>query len=130
MPLSPLTFIGEKISVRFIQPPSFGKRPPCPDGFCWREREYRIVASLEEWVDFTRRGRQARNMQPQHAVVAEGRGSWGVGRYHFHVKVPEGRLFHIYYDRAPKDVDNRMGEWFLVAELVEGIRNSNDGVGQ
>lgn len=119
MNLSPLTFIGEKITVYFNQPLSFGKRPPCPDGFFWREKEYRIVTSLEEWVNFSRRGRMARNMSTEHAAIAERRGSWGVGRYHFHVRILEGRLFHIYYDRAPKDVDDRLGQWFLVAELVE-----------
>ena len=119
MKLSPLTFIGEKIMVSFNQPLTYGKRPFCPDGFNWREKGYQIIASLEEWVDFSRHGRQARNMSTEHAAVAEGRGSWGVGRYHFNVRVVGGRLFHIYYDRAPKDVDDRMGEWFLVAELYE-----------
>ena len=119
MKLSPLTFIGEKIRVTFTRPLSFGKRPVCPDHFIWREKEYQIIASLEEWVDFTRHGRQARNMSTEHATVAEGRGSWGVGRYHFNVRDAKERLFHIYYDRAPKDVDDRMGEWFLVAELIE-----------
>ena len=126
MTLTPITFIGEKITVKYIQPLLFSKRPSCPDGFYWREREYSIVTSLEEWVDFTRRGRQARNMSPQHAVMAEARASWGVGRYHFHVRVADGRLYHLYYDRAPRDIDERMGEWFLVAELVEGIPKPND----
>lgn len=70
-------------------------------------------------MDFSRHGRMARNMSTEHAAVAERRGSWGVGRYHFHVKITDGRLFHIYYDRAPRDVENRMGEWFLVAEMAE-----------
>lgn len=118
MTLKPLTFIGEKITPIFDQPPSYGKRPPCPDGFFWRDEICRISASLAEWVDFTRHGRQARNMQPQHAAVATNRGSWGVGRYNFHVQIEDGRLFHIYYDRAPKDLDNRMGEWFLVSGLI------------
>jgi len=130
MALKPLTFIGEKITPVFIEPPPFGKRPPCPDGFNWRGETYRISASLEEWVDFTRRGRQARNMQPQHAAMASNRGSWGVGRYNFHVQIGNGRQFHIYYDRAPKDSDNRMGEWFLVSELASEThyadKNDND----
>ncbi len=126
MRLSPRTFIGEKISVEFDRPLPFGKRPSCPDGFFWREREYRIIASLEEWVDFTRHGRMARNMSTEHAVVAERRGSWGVGRYHFHVRVEDGQLFHIYYDRTPKDVDNQMGEWFLMADLIENTPDSQE----
>jgi hypothetical protein len=72
---------------------------------------------LEEWADFTRRGRMARNMQPQHAAVASHRGSWGVGRYYFRVKVDTGQIFELYYDRAPKDVDDRLGRWVLVAEM-------------
>jgi hypothetical protein len=119
MPLNPVTFIGEKLTPIFDQPPTYGKRPPCPDGFNWRGETYRISASLEEWVDFTRRGRQARNMSTEHAAVASTRGSWGVGRYHFHVRIADGRVFHIYYDRAPKDLDDRMGEWYLVSEMVD-----------
>ena len=119
MTLKPLTIIGEKITPVFNDPPAFGKRPPCPDAFYWRGEIYQISASIEEWVDFTRRGRMARNMSTEHAAVASNRGSWGVGRYNFHVRVESGRLFHIYYDRAPKDLDDRMGEWFLVSDLVE-----------
>jgi hypothetical protein len=118
MTIQLLTFIGEKITPVFNDTPPFGKRPPCPDAFCWRGESYQIVKSLQEWVDFTRRGRQARNMSTEHAAVASNHGSWGVGRYNFHVRVESGRLFHIYYDRAPKDLDNRMGEWYLVSELA------------
>jgi hypothetical protein len=119
MPLIPLTFIGERITPIFARPPVFGKRPSCPDGFCWRGETYHISTSIEEWVDFTRRGRQARNMSTEHAAVASNRGSWGVGRYNFHVQIKDGRIFHIYYDRAPKDLDDRMGEWYLVSQMTE-----------
>jgi hypothetical protein len=125
MSRKPLTFIGEKITPCFFESPAFSKRPPCPDGFYWRGDSYAITRSLEEWVDFTRRGRQARNMQPKHAAVATNRGSWGVGRYHFHVCVEGGRMFHIYYDRAPKDVDNRTGDWYLVSELSAISKDSS-----
>jgi hypothetical protein len=74
---------------------------------------------LASWVDYERRGRMARNMQPQHARVAETRGSWGVGRFFFQVKVSDGRIFELYYDRAPKDADQRLGSWMLVSELVD-----------
>jgi hypothetical protein len=118
MSLNPLTFMGERITPIFDHPPVYGKRPACPDGFCWRGQTCRIRISLEEWVDFTRRGRQARNMSTEHAAVASMRGSWGVGRYHFNVQVEDGRIFHIYYDRAPKNSDDRMGEWYLVSEMT------------
>lgn len=115
----PVHFIGEEITVRFDQPPMLEKKPSCPDAFIWRDAVYAIRAVLSEWVDFKRRGRMARNMQPQHAVVAEGRGSWGVGRFYFQVEVDSGRIFQIYYDRAPKDSDERKGQWVLVAEYTQ-----------
>jgi len=62
----------------------------------------------------------ARNMQPQHAAVASGRGSWGVGRDFFRVRVEGGRVFDIYYDRAPKGSEARKGAWFLYREVAAG----------
>jgi hypothetical protein len=119
MKLVPLEFIGEPIQVSFDRPPEFEKRPPRPDGFTWRGESFRITELLEEWFDFQRRGRMARNMQPQHAAVASQRGSWGVGRYYFRVRTQQKRIFELYYDRAPKDADQRKGSWFLVAEYRE-----------
>lgn len=124
MPLRPTRFIGESIEVQFDQPPVLEKAPPCPSSFTWREMPYRIIGLLEEWHDFARKGRAARNMRPEHAARAAVKGSWGVGRYHFRVRAlgpaaPDGQLFEIYYDRAPLDVDNRKGQWFLVSELEE-----------
>jgi hypothetical protein len=89
----------------------------CPDAFVRRRATYRIVEKLREWHDYRRRGRMARNMQPQHAAVAEGRGSWGVGRSYFQVRVEGGQVFELYYDRAPKGSDQRKGAWVLVSEL-------------
>ena len=64
--------------------------------------------------------RFARNMQPEHLKVAQNRGSWGVGRWVFRVRVEDERLFELYYDRAPKDALNRKGYWFLRCELERG----------
>ena len=114
---TPLTFIGESIAAEFDEPPLLEKKPGCPNRFIWRDQTDRVTGLLSEWVDFSRRGRAARNMQPQHAAVAEHRGSWGVGRYYFRVRTEEGRLFELYYDRAPKGSDQRKGAWFLVCEL-------------
>lgn len=124
MPLRPARFIGEAIDVQFDQPPALEKAPPCPNAFLWRETPYRIVGLLEEWRDFTRKGRAARNMRPERAARAAVKGSWGVGRYYFRVRAlspqnPDGQLFEIYYDRAPQDTDHRKGQWFLVSELIE-----------
>lgn len=70
-----LTFIDEKIEVWFDTPPLYSKNTGHPDGFRWRGRDYRITDLLQEKHDYHRRGRMSRNMQPQHATVAEGRGS-------------------------------------------------------
>jgi hypothetical protein len=119
MELQTLHFYGEPITVEFDQPPLLEKKPVCPDGFTWRATAFRVTASLAEWVDNQRRGRMARNMQPQHSAVAQTRGSWGVGRYYYRVRTSVGRIFEIYYDRMPKDADIRKGSWFLVREFSE-----------
>ena len=59
------------------------KSPPCPNGFVWQGKTFRVTESLSEWTDFVRRGRYAKNMRPAHAVVAAGRGSLNVGRFYF-----------------------------------------------
>ena len=112
-----LHFIGEEIEINFNIPPVRQKTPPCPDGFTWQERTYRVTGKISEWHDFSRRGRMARNMRPAHAEVAAIRGSLGVGRFYFRVKVDTGQVFDLYYDRAIKDVDDRLGHWFLYREL-------------
>lgn len=110
-------FISEPISTQFDTPPLHPKSPPCPNGFTWRDREFRVAGCVAEWHDFTRRGRMARNMQPQHAASASKHGSWGVGRFYFDVETEDGGLYRLYYDRAPKDATDRYGHWVLLAEL-------------
>lgn len=117
MDLTPLRFIEEPIEVSFDRPPALEKKPPCPNGFTWRDVAYRVVEMLAEWHDYERRGRYARNMQPVHAATAARKGSWGVGQFYFRVRVEDGRVFDIYYDRAPKDADARKGAWFLYREM-------------
>jgi len=114
----PLHFIDARVEVRFTLPPALEKTPHCPDGFVWEGRPYAVAEKLAEWTDFTRRGRMARNMQPQHAAVASGRGSLGVGRFFFRVRTDTGRVFDLYYDRAIKDAGNRKGAWYLYRELT------------
>jgi hypothetical protein len=120
MELKPIHFFDHPIEATFDKPPALEKTPDCPDGFVWNEQTYRVIELLASWSDFTRRGRAARNMRPGHASVAATRGSLGVGRFYFRVRVDKGRIFDIYYDRAPKDVDRRKGEWFIYRELTEG----------
>ena len=111
-------FIGESITVRFDRPPVRRKTPPCPDGFTWQGQDYAVLEKLSEWSDFRRRGRSARNMQPAHATAAARRGSLGVGRFYFRVRVAEGRVFDLYYDREVKDADDRLGHWYIYRELT------------
>ncbi len=115
----PLHFLNEPIEPHFDNPPLLEKIPGRPDGFTWRGKEYRVVELLQEWHDYRRRGRMARNMQPQHAEVASHRGSWGVGVDYFRVRTDSGQIFDIYYDRAPKDASRRKGEWFIYREVGE-----------
>ena len=114
----PSQFIDEPIEVIFQEPPTYEKRPECPDAFIWRGTTYKILEVLSEQQDFTRRGRSARNMQPAHLSQAARAGSWGVGRYIFRVRVADERIFEIYFDRAPQEAGDRKGHWFLLGERV------------
>ena len=114
----PQRFIGDPIDVIFDQPPPLEKKPPCPNGFVWQGRTQRITAELEAWHDYARKGRLAANMRPAHAEAAAGRGSWGVGRFYFRVRVESGQIFELYYDRAPKGQKQKKGAWFLRAEIT------------
>jgi hypothetical protein len=40
-----------------------------------------------------------------------------VGRHYFRVETEEGRVFDIYYDRAPRDTVDTGGSWHLLQEL-------------
>lgn len=112
----PVQFIGEAVVVAYDTPPLREKTPPCPDRFTWRGETLQVAELLAAWVDYERRGRMRRNMQPQHAAVASHRGSLGVGRFYFRVRLTDDRIFELYYDRAPRDVDDRKGCWTLVGE--------------
>ena len=115
--LRPIHFLDEPIQVRFNTAPARQKLPHCPDAFEWDGRVYRVVETLSEWTDFTRRGRFARNMQPAHAAVAAQRGSLNVGRFFFRVRVDTGQCFDLFYDRASRSADERKGQWFVYSEL-------------
>lgn len=112
-------FIGEEIEVNFDVPPVRRKTPPCPDGFTWQGRVYPVREKMAEWSDFNRRGKMARNMQPAHAAAAASRGSLGVGRFFFRVKVESGEVFDIYYDREVRSVNDKLGHWYLYRQISE-----------
>jgi hypothetical protein len=117
--MKPIKFIGEEVEAIFDVPLMLTKRPGCPDGFIWRGETFRVVELLSEWTDFTRRGRFARNMRLQSQRKAVRRGSIGVGRFYFQVRTERGRIFELYYDRAPKSIDDKLGSWSLYRELAD-----------
>jgi hypothetical protein len=114
----PHRFVSEPIEVIFDKKPLLEKIPGCPEEFLWREEKFCIVEVISEWHDYRRKGRMARNMSIEHATVATRRGSWGVGQDYYRVLTENGRIFDIYYDRAPKDTSDRKGRWFLYRELL------------
>jgi len=122
MEYKPLHFIGKQIEVGFDKPPLAEKKPDPPDRFIWEEKTIQVTETLAVWQDFDRRGRMAFNMRPANAAKAKRRGSWGVGRFYFRVRTSGGQIFDIYYDRAPKDIDDRKGSWFLFREMSEAKR--------
>lgn len=77
MTTTPAGFIGEPIEVEYDTLQVKEKTPECPNRFLWRGERFEIRQLLEEWSDFSRRGRMARNMQPQHATRASRVGSLG-----------------------------------------------------
>ncbi|MCC6567916.1 MAG: hypothetical protein IT315_01625 [Anaerolineales bacterium] len=130
---SPLHFLDHPIEPIFDTPPALEKSPACPNGFVWEGATYRVIEMLSAWTDFKRRGKMARNMQPEHAAVASNRGSLNVGRFYFRVRVvvvrpavelrdeqlTQNQIFDIYYDRAMKNVDDRKGQWVVYREMGE-----------
>lgn len=114
----PSRLIDEPIEVVFDSPPTYEKCPDCPTAFIWRGKNFKISRMISERQDNARRGRYSNNMTPAHLRMAVRNGSWGVGRYYFHVMVEEGQIFEIYYDRAPKDAGDRKGHWILKGERV------------
>jgi hypothetical protein len=115
----PVHFIDDPVQVEFDVPPVHEKSPTCPNRFSWEGRLYQITEKLAEWQDFERRGRMAQNMSPAHSSAAARRGSWGVGRFFFRVKTDQARIFDLYYDRSPRNADDRKGSWVIYRELEQ-----------
>ena len=112
-----LNFIDEPIEVQFRKPPQFSKKPGAPDAFTWHGTQYRVERLISTWSDFSRRGRMARNMRPSNVRKTVGRGSWGVGRFFFRVRVEGDKYFDLYYDRAPRAAGQGEGQWILLRRL-------------
>lgn len=111
-------FIGEPITVLFDEPPLFSKTPHCPNQLVWRGETWAVVELLSEWRNYERRGRMKENMRPENVQRARQRGSWGGGRFFFRVRLNNGRVYEIYYDRAPHGSDERQGSWYVFQEVV------------
>ena len=110
-----MQFIDEKIDVHYDNEQIRTKTPECPDTILWRGNSYRVTALISQSQNFTRKGRYKRNMKSTHLNRADKKGSWGVGRFSFRVKVESGQIFDIYYDRAPENVSDRKGHWILLS---------------
>lgn len=54
------------------------------------------------------------------SASASGATTRGVGRHYFRVRTDDGRVFDLYYDRAPKDTADRKGSWHLLMEMEPG----------
>jgi hypothetical protein len=116
-------FLGEPIQPEFDGQPQLTKKAGCPSRFRWRGEEYSVAEMLAEWHSYGRRGRAALNMTPAHAQAALERGSRGVGRDYFTVRTNGGRVFTLYYDRAPKSVSDSLGEWILLEEEMNSEKD-------
>jgi hypothetical protein len=112
-------FLLEPITVAWDDPPLLQKKPRCPDRFFWNERQYEIIELLGEWRDYRRRGRRSSNMRPHRIMRARLRGSRGVGRFYFRVRVLGGRVYEIYFDRAAAGEDAAVDGWFISRSLNE-----------
>jgi Domain of unknown function (DUF6504) len=117
--MSKARFLLEPITVSWDEPPLLEKKPRCPDRFTWLERQYEIVEVLGEWRDYRRRGRMASNMRPSRMIRARLRGSRGVGRFYYRVRVRGGRIFDLYFDRAAAGDDPAADGWFLSREMED-----------
>jgi hypothetical protein len=119
--LIPIRFIAKEIEVEFDHPPKLAKKPDPPTRFIWQGEVFDIVKVLSRWISYERKGRMAKNMKPEHHEVAVKRGSWGVGRFYFRVLTEVGRIFDLYYDRAPESAGDRKGHWYLWREMKEAM---------
>jgi hypothetical protein len=111
-------FIGESIEPKFHGQPFLSKKAGCPSAFRWRGGEFAVRETLAEWHEYGRRGRMELNQTPAHAQAALRRGSLGVGRDYYKIRTEGGRVFTVYYDRAPRNAADRTGEWILLEEEV------------
>ena len=116
-----MRFIGQEIEVRLPGGESSPeKKPPAPEAFHWQEDLFPVAELLAVWRRYGKPEVRTQGGRPPY-FERSGRtqGSWGQGRVYYRVRTAGGRLFDIYYDRAPKG-QRRGGAWFLWRELSQG----------
>lgn len=114
-----MRFIGEEVTVELPDRPYLEKKPPAPVAFTWGKTRFVVAKMLAEWHRYGQADRQSGSGRPPYSVRSGRRqGSWGVGRAYFRLRAGCGRIFDLYYDRAPKG-QRRTGTWVLWRELSE-----------
>lgn len=112
-----MNFVGGEITVRLPDGFSYEKKPPVPEAFQWRGSLHPVVEMLATWHRYGKAEIRTQGGRDPYYVRSGGtQGSWGQGRVYYRVRTEEGRLFDLYYDRAPKG-KRRAGAWFLWREL-------------
>ncbi len=105
----PIQLIDEPIIVEFKKPSIIEKTPPCPDAFVWDGNHFDVVECMNQWHDFSRRGRMARNMKDEHLEAAAIKRLLGRWPFLFSSESKKGRIYDLYYDRASKNAEHRKG---------------------
>jgi hypothetical protein len=110
-------FVGAAIEVGHDTPPAVAKRPGPPDEIVWQDQRLRVVAVLREWHDYRPRGSTksfyVKERGSYRALAAQRRGSFGVGRDYYRLRLSSGEVFDVYYDRSPRAGQGGRGGWYL-----------------
>ena len=112
-----MQFIGHEITVTLPSGFSLEKKPPVPESFQWQGKLHTVTEMLAMWHRYGKPEIRTQGGRPPY-FVRSGRtqGSWGKGRVYYRIRTKNGRLFDLYYDRAPKG-QRRAGSWILWREL-------------
>jgi hypothetical protein len=113
-------FIGAEITVELPESFHLEKKPPPPLALTWAGERFEVAEMLAEWHRYGRAEIRTQGGRPPYAQRSgRTQGSWGVGRVYYRLRTVNGRLFDLYYDRAPKG-QIRSGAWVLWRELESG----------
>lgn len=112
-----MRFIGQEITVTLPSGFAFEKKPPAPESFRWQGKLHSVSEILATWRRYGKPGLRTQGGRPPYYVRSgRGQGSWGQGRVYYRLRTETGRLFDLYYDRAPEG-QRRAGSWRLWREL-------------